>query len=61
MGALTGASPERAQIAGSGWQAYGGKTVFINALSMILKSRLQAAKNEYFLNFGIILFTLMKD
>ena len=60
MGALTGARPERAQIAGSGWQAYGEK-VFINALSMILKTRLQAAKNEYFFNFGIILFTLMKD
>ncbi|AEN97796.1 hypothetical protein RHOM_13450 [Roseburia hominis A2-183] len=38
-----------------------GKTVFMNALSVILKTRLQAAKNEYFFNFGIILFTLMKD
>ncbi len=28
MGALTGASPERAQIAGSGWQAYGEKGIY---------------------------------
>lgn len=28
MGALTGARPERAQIAGSGWQAYGEKGIY---------------------------------
>ena len=28
MGALTGASPERAQIAGSGWQDYGENGIY---------------------------------
>ena len=28
MGALTGASPERAQIVGSGWQAYGENGIY---------------------------------
>ena len=28
MGALTGASPERAQIVGSGWQDYGENGIY---------------------------------
>ena len=28
MGALTGASPERARIVGSGWQAYGENGIY---------------------------------
>lgn len=60
MGALTGASPERAQIAGSGWQDYGENGIYECTFRDIENSA-TGGKNEYFFNFGIILFTLMKD
>ena len=43
------------------WMTFNGEIYNFIEIREILKTRLQAAKNEYFFNFGIILFTLMKD